>query len=296
MKKIIQYLLVIGLPMLMTTACGDKIDPNWPGPNYQQNLKIKPIKANNNIVAHRGGATESNLPDNSIASLEYAMGLRCYASECDIYITADNKVIVAHADGEGKVNGFYPYEATYSEISGKATLSNGEKLPLLEDYIAAAMKRGSCTRVWLDIKYVSTPVEHPEHSIAACIEACKIIKKLNAQDWVEFICTSNESVMDSCIPACREAGINIGWMAGVNPEKYINKGITWANLSTSYVQDLTPTTPFSVSEYLDKGILFSIYTIDKTANIDIINNKYGNRIKAVTTNYPKLMLEHLNKL
>ena len=296
MKNICKYLLVGVVSTLLMSSCGDDIDPNWPGPNYQQNLKIKPLSANNNIVAHRGGATEAGVPDNSIASLEYAMGLRCYASECDIYITSDKKVIVAHADGNGKVNGYYPYEATYSEISGKATLANGEKIPLLEDYLQAAVKRGSCTKVWLDIKNVTMPSTQPEHSISACVEACRIIKEKEVQDWVEFICTSNETVMDACMDACKDSGVNIAWMAAVSPEKYQAKGISWTNLSSGSVSDLTSTAPFGVTDYLDNGIAFSIFNLDKTAEFDVINKKYGNRVKAICTNYPKQMLEHIEKI
>lgn len=295
MKNSLKYLIWGGIAMMLATSCGDDIDPNWPGPNYQQNIKIKPLTANNNIVAHRGGAQEADIPDNSIAALEYTMGLRCYAAECDIYITADKKVIVAHADGNGKVNGYYPFEATYSEISGKATLSNGEKIPLLEDYLESAVKRGSCTKVWLDIKNVTEPSTQPSYAIAACVEACKIIKEREIQDWVEFICTSNETVMDACLAACKDAGINIGWMAAVEPEKYNSKGITWTNLASGNVAELSSTARFGVTDYLDNGIAFSIFNLDKTADFDAIN-KYGKRIKAICTNYPKLMLEHIEKL
>ena len=100
MKNICKYLLVGVVSTLLMSSCGDDIDPNWPGPNYQQNLKIKPLSANNNIVAHRGGATEAGVPDNSIASLEYAMGLRCYAVKG--YICQFNSI------WQGNVVGVWP--------------------------------------------------------------------------------------------------------------------------------------------------------------------------------------------
>lgn len=296
MKAILKYMLCGGAMLLMLSSCNEKIDPDWPGPGYIQNLKIKPLTANNNIVAHRGGASEANLPDNSIASLEYAIGLRCYASECDIYITADKKVIVAHADGKGQINGLYPYEATYNEISNKGTLDNGEKIPLLEDYLSAAVKRGSCTKVWLDIKKVTAPVFNPAHSISACKEACRIITDRGIQDWVEFICTGEEQVIDACISMCHDAGINIAWMAGGNPDKYVAKGITWANISTDNINDLTSTASYGISDYLEKGISFSVFNIDKTDNYDVLNKKFGNRIKAICTNNPKKILEHIDKI
>ena len=41
---------------------------------------------------------EIGCPDNSIEALNYAIALGCFASECDVYLTKDDRVIVAHAD------------------------------------------------------------------------------------------------------------------------------------------------------------------------------------------------------
>ncbi len=60
-----------------------------------------PVLPNNKVVAHRGGSMEIGCPDNSIEALNYAIELGCYASECDVYLTKDERVIVAHADREG---------------------------------------------------------------------------------------------------------------------------------------------------------------------------------------------------
>ncbi|MBQ2550909.1 MAG: glycerophosphodiester phosphodiesterase, partial [Bacteroidales bacterium] len=70
----------------------------------------------NKIVAHRGGSSECGAPDNSRASLRYAMQLKCYGSECDIYWTKDNNVVIGHADAECKINGYHPWEATLEQI------------------------------------------------------------------------------------------------------------------------------------------------------------------------------------
>ena len=82
--------------------------PSWGGGGGGTDTPKQPGPCSNMIVAHRGGSTEAGTtaaPDNSISSLQYAMTLGCYASECDIYWTADNDVIVAHADSQCKING-----------------------------------------------------------------------------------------------------------------------------------------------------------------------------------------------
>ena len=142
-----------------------------------------PAKANNIIVAHRGGSAEAgknSTPDNSIASLRYAKSLKCFASETDIYWTKDNRIIVVHATSDIKINGKYPWEHTLEELRKGYKLSNGEIPPTLEEYIAEAMTEGSCTKLWLDLKncYVSSSQPGYEYVANACKYASKIIKEM----------------------------------------------------------------------------------------------------------------------
>ena len=86
---------------------------------------LTPAACDNNIVAHRGGSAECGFPDNSLASLKYAMSLKVRACECDIYWTKDNNVIVAHANHEYKVNGLVPWEHTLTEIRRRDSYARG---------------------------------------------------------------------------------------------------------------------------------------------------------------------------
>ena len=95
---------------LLLFACTDDewpAQPDWsqiPNPDEEvDDGLLKPAACTNNIVAHRGGATECKAPDNSLASLRYAIGQGCYGSECDIYWTKDDNVVVAHADGKCQI-------------------------------------------------------------------------------------------------------------------------------------------------------------------------------------------------
>lgn len=251
---------------------------------------IAPAECHSIVVAHRGGATEAGVPDNSIASLEYAMSLGCYAAECDIYVTSDNKVIVAHADSEGKVNGYYPFNKTLAQIRAAGRLKNGEEIPTLEDYLTHAMKEGSCTRLWLDIKNVTQPEALPGYSTCACEMAIKTIKAMDAQAWVEFICTSNESVMRDCASMAQKAGIPIAWMANRSAVEYKNKGYRWANLNVSDMTDATHSGARSIDEFTEAGIELSVYNVDKVTNMNYYLARID-KMKAVCTNYPKLLTE-----
>lgn len=250
-----------------------------------------PAPAENKVVAHRGGAKEGGaaIPDNSIAALDYAMKLRCYASECDIYYTADRRVIVAHVDSEGKVNGLYPCDATLDELRAAGTLANGEQIPTLEEYIAHAMTEGSCTRLWLDIKNVTQPSALPACSIGACEAACKIIKDMQAGQWVEFICTGNEAVMKGCFPVAQRNGINIAWMSNRSAKDYASRGYYWANLSVSAMTDATHSGDRTVEEFNNAGVALSVYNVDKEDNMRFYVDRYDS-MKAICTNYPARLL------
>ena len=99
------------------------------------------------VVAHRGGYQECARPDCSISSLKYAIMLRCFASECDIVLTGDNDVLVAHPQSGYLVNGLEPFDHTVAEIRAAGTLANGEPVPTLRDFILRRRARQGHRRV-----------------------------------------------------------------------------------------------------------------------------------------------------
>jgi len=251
----------------------------------------KPADCGNIVVAHRGGASEAGIafPDNSIASLQYAMSLKCYASECDIYWTKDDKVVVAHADGDYRINGLHPWEATLEQIRAAGKLANGETVPDLEMFLDEVMKAGSCTRLWLDIKNISGMSAYP---INACRKACEIIKKKKAQNFVEFICTSNATVMASSYSYATAVGSNIGWMANKSASEYTQRGYKWANLSTEFMKQGGGN--LTIEEFNKAGVDVSVFNADDDVTMDYYI-AYASKMKAICTNYPKKLLSKMGK-
>ena len=251
--------------------------------------------ADNIVVAHRGGSTEAGEkanPDNSFASLRYAISLNCYASECDIYWTSDNNVIVAHADSKCQINGLYPWEHTLAEIQAAGKLSNGETVPSLGDYLDVLLKESKCTKLWMDIKNITYPSTLTKHTISACKRACEIITQKKANNCVEFICTGNSTVMASSFLYATTAGIPIGWMSASSPSVYSGNGYRWANLSYTYMTHDGGV--LSVESFLNAGIKLSVFVIDDTTLMDYYIS-YGSKLKAITTNYPKVLLRKMGR-
>lgn len=274
----------------------------------------KPLEANNKVVAHRGGATESGYPDNSRAGLRYAMRLGCYASECDIYWTKDDKVIVAHADSKDCVNGMHPWEYTAEEIIAAKRLSNYERIPTLEEFIDIVMESGSHTKLLLDIKMITEPSINYDYPAKAALKAIEIVKAKNAQNYVEFICTGYEQVMKKIAEPMKAAGLACGWMNGsISASSFKNKGYTdWANLNTRDHMSLGAdgsedkgSGKRTIQEFKNAGLQLSVFHLDRysgnssavytEANVQLYLDEYS-YLKCITTNYPSWLIDKTKNL
>jgi glycerophosphoryl diester phosphodiesterase len=297
MKKI---LLIVGMALSLTvlSSCSKDsgsgaLPDNWFDKDSTGTVTDKtptPAKCDNIVVAHRGGSTEAGTtanPDNSLAALRYAMALKCYASECDIYCTSDNQVIVAHGDAECKVNGLHPWEATLAQIRAVGNLANGEQIPTLGDMLDVVMTSGSCTKLWLDIKNITSPSTLTKYPIEACKKACEIITAKKAKNFVEFICTGNYTVMASSFLYATSAGVPVGWMSNSAASVYVGKGYSWANLSIDYMTKGGGER--TIDEFTKAKVALSIFVVDSDDDMTYYANN-ASKLKAITTNYPKKLL------
>jgi glycerophosphoryl diester phosphodiesterase len=101
----------------------------------------------NKIIAHRGAWKANELPQNSIASLREAIRLGCEGSEFDVWMTADEVLVVNH---DHDFQGMDIETSTYEQLLSK-TLSNGEKIPTLKSYLSEGMTQKG-TKLILEFK------------------------------------------------------------------------------------------------------------------------------------------------
>jgi glycerophosphoryl diester phosphodiesterase len=93
------------------------------------------------IIGHRGASFLA--PENTVASANLAWELGADAVECDIYLSADNKIMVIHDGTTKRTTGeSYTVKLTKAEIlrgldagSFKDVKYKGEKIPFLEEII-----------------------------------------------------------------------------------------------------------------------------------------------------------------
>src|SRR5690606_32400013 len=215
----------------------------------------QPEAPDNKVVAHRGGSLEAGVPDNSMAALDYSIGLGVMAMECDIYITRDNEVVVAHASEGDKVNGFHPWEATYAQLAGTA-LSNGETLPRLADMLDRVLQAGTTT-LWLDVKSITAvPAEEADgYSARAAERASEIIREKNANHFVSFV-VGRASVLRRALAAAKGEWDCAYMNTGISPDNFASYGTNWANFSIAniFYNDGQLAGGFTLEDYTAAGI------------------------------------------
>lgn len=309
MKNVYKICSLILLAALSAGCQKDKLpaEPDWdsiPDPSQEVTDDLmKPAPCTNKVVAHRGGSAECGEPDNSIASLKYSMSIKAYAAECDVYYTSDDDVIVAHADGDFKVNGLKPYEHTVKEIRAAGKLPNGEQIPTLREFIQTVMVEGNCTKLMIDIKKLDSA--HLDFVAKCAKKTCDIIDEMGAKYFVDLLCTgTNENTMKIAWGYAQKLGVEIGMNSGKSPSQYNSLGFNWANFSA--VSTMGPqaggTGTVDPLAYLNAGVSVSVYSVDKqrfngdSVYSDAALKYYADNIslfKVITSNYPAWLIAKL---
>ena len=140
------------------------------------------------IIAHRGAWKEFNLPENSIASLEKAIELKCDGAEFDVRRTVDGVLVVNH---DPVHFGDTIQTNTYAYLNSKK-LSNGESLPTLEQYFLTGTQDKHKTLLICEIK---AAIKDKEQDYLATIETLALAKKLNIEKRIVYISFSKDILL-----------------------------------------------------------------------------------------------------
>ena len=140
------------------------------------------------IIAHRGAWKEFNLPENSIASLEKAIALKCDGAEFDVRRTLDGVLVVNH---DPVYFGDTIQTNTYAFLN-RNKLSNGESLPTLEAYFLKGTKDKHKTLLICEIK---AAIKNKEQDYLATIETLALAKKLKIEKRIVYISFSKDILL-----------------------------------------------------------------------------------------------------
>ena len=139
------------------------------------------------VIAHRGFWDAPGSAQNSLRALAKADSIGCWGSEFDVWMTADEKLVVNH---DASFKGL-PIETSQAADVTALTLSNGEHMPLLDDYLKAFAERPG-------IKVVCELKVHTDkrREAKAVKKVLKLMKRHKLTDRAVYITFSPEATRE----------------------------------------------------------------------------------------------------
>lgn len=137
-----------------------------------------PARNTPKVIAHRGYWKTEGSAQNSVRSLLMAYEAGAYGCEFDVNLTSDGVPVVCHGPKAGDITDIQ--KATFAQAS-EVVLENGEKLPVLEKFLEAAVE---CTgmRLVLEIKPDS------QESEAEVLEkSLELVRRFGLEDRLTLI-------------------------------------------------------------------------------------------------------------
>jgi glycerophosphoryl diester phosphodiesterase len=147
---------------------------------------------NKQIIAHRGAHKHGLGKPNSMTAFKDAIKKGCAAFECDVLLSKDKQVVVAHGPGSGHDGGkpdIPVHASTYEQLS-QVDLGNGDRIPLLADVLRQVRKQDNAGIV-IEVKKTKDGQD-----LELARNVYQIVKDLDAQERVQFISFSYEQLLE----------------------------------------------------------------------------------------------------
>lgn len=231
------------------------------------------------VIAHRGH-WKTGAPQNSIASLVRAQELDVYGSECDLWITTDGVVILNH---DPTINGIRIEDVTYNQIKD-ITLPNGEKLPVLQDYLIQGKKDPS-VKLILELKNHRNSTNGISNTIRATEAMVNMVKEANMVEQVEYIVWRT----DVCAKILElQPSASIAYLNGdLPPQQLHGMGFNGINYNLSVIRNNVNW----IAEAQSLGMTVNVWTVNAENDI---NEMIDNGVNYISTDDPVLATRLIN--
>ena len=114
--------------------------------------------------------------------------LGVYGSETDVWLTTDGHLVINH---NAAINGVTIQNSTYDQVKDM-TLSNGEKLPQLQEFLTMLQDKSKTTKLFIEVK----THDSYEKNMAVTHAIVDAVKEYGVEDRVQYIAFS--------LDVCRE--------------------------------------------------------------------------------------------
>lgn len=220
------------------------------------------------VIAHRGYWKTEGSAQNSLSSLRNTHAIGVYGSEFDVHITRDGEVLVFHDDD---IDGIRLEEANVADLRDKR-LANGEAIPTLRQYLAAAKELGR-TKLILEVK---------EHARQADEDRCvdsvlKQVAEAGLQKRTEYISFSKHAC-DYLVK--KDPSLRVSYLNGdLSPREA--KAAGYAGID--YEDAVFNAHPLWIGEARELGLVTNVWTVD---DLTAVQRFFDQGIDFVTTNEP----------
>ncbi|MDA3613427.1 glycerophosphodiester phosphodiesterase family protein [Polluticaenibacter yanchengensis] len=234
----------------------------------------------NPVVAHRGAFKAKSLPENSVAALKNAISLNCAGAEFDIWMTADDSLVICH---DPEFNHLNIETSTYKTLLNSGTLPNGESLPLLHQYLEEGLKDNNKTQLVLEIK--PSKISN-ERSVEIAGRVMKAVKDLNAKANVAYISFNYDVV--KYISSVDDNAVTQYLNGDKTPRELKEAGIK----GLDYHYNVYKKNPEWIKEAKESGLILNVWTVNKVSDLQFFLDQ---EFDFITTNEPELLLTLLSK-
>ncbi len=234
------------------------------------------VAAQPKVISHRGYWTAPNSAQNSLASFTKADSVGVFGSKIDVWLTADDKLIVNH-DRVYKGTDINMEKSTLKEITS-IVLPNGENIPTLDAYLRLVATKPN-TRLILEMKSLS---DLKREDLAA-EKIVKALRKYNLLDRTDIIAFSINACLafKKLMPDGRIFYLN----GDLAPRSIKKLGLTGIDYSMSVLRK----NPKWVEQAHKEGLEVNVWTVDTEEDmryfidlgVDYITTDYPERLQAL---------------
>lgn len=231
-----------------------------------------PFKSETKVVAHRGFWRTEGSDQNSIASLLKADELGAWGAEFDVWRASDGVLVLNH-DG---VHDGHVVQNTPSTVLTTLRLANGETMPTLDAYLAAAKR----TKVHLVLEL--KPHATPEAETAAAEATVKAVEAAKLTKRVTYITFSRHAMEELIRLAPKNDVLYLG--GDISPEELEKLGAAGGD----YNHGVYLKHPEWLEYMKQHGMISNIWTVNHP--VDMIW-AMRQQIDFLTTDRPDLFLQ-----
>lgn len=229
------------------------------------------------VIAHRGYWTTDGSAQNSLASFTKADAIGAFGSEIDVWLTADDQLVVNH---DRLFKGVDMEKATFTEATA-VKLDNGENLPSLDAYLQLVKSKPS-TRLVLEMKSLSD-LRREDLAAAKIVEALKCYELLDRTDIIAFS-------INACLAFKKLLPENkIYYLDGdLTPKKIRKLGLAGIDYSMKALRKH----PEWVKQAHENGLEVNVWTVDSEEDMKYFIDL---GVDYITTNQPEQLQALLKK-